>query len=216
MKPDDISLTERGFSFEKLSSIRSFAGRDRYCRQNLNRIGVGSARAVYELPDGKVLKLAKNAKGIAQNDVEGDYGLNSMYSNILSTLHDVNDDGYWVVADKYEKVSQKELLAHLKVTSEELESLSLAINNYTSGRDMDRLHRFSHHYSSEGDQPNMLIFKMIEMTVNFDMMGGDFTRASSWGRRGDELKIIDYGLTKAVYQNHYERKPESPGYGCLY
>jgi len=214
MDREDVTLEERGFSFDKLSSIRSYAGRDRYCRQNLNRLGVGSARAVYELPDGKVLKLAKNAKGIAQNDVEGDYGLNQMYGEILSKLHDSHEDGYWIVADKHEKITQKELNAYLNITEQQLEALAKAINDYTSGRNMDTLMQVQSVYSMEGNMPNGILDKLIEMTVNFDMMGGDFTRASSWGRHGDEIKLIDYGLTKAVFQEHYERK--SPSYGYRY
>lgn len=49
----------------ELQNIRSFAGKIRLADQNLSRIGSGTGRAVYDVDGEKVLKLAKNPKGIA-------------------------------------------------------------------------------------------------------------------------------------------------------
>ena len=61
---------------KELNNINSFANRIKYADNNLTRIGGGSGRIVYELNDTKVLKLAKNQKGVAQNNVEFDLGKN--------------------------------------------------------------------------------------------------------------------------------------------
>lgn len=37
-----------------------------------NPIGNGSSRMVFQISDERVLKVAKNAKGIAQNEAEGE------------------------------------------------------------------------------------------------------------------------------------------------
>lgn len=59
------------FSFEKLSSINSFRGRITYCKQHLGEpVGTGSSRMAFQMSDDKVLKLAWNNKGIAQNTNE--------------------------------------------------------------------------------------------------------------------------------------------------
>ena len=61
------------FSFDELSSIKALSKRVLYCKQHLgNPIGNGSSRMVFQIDDEKVLKLAKNRKGLAQNNVEAD------------------------------------------------------------------------------------------------------------------------------------------------
>lgn len=53
------------FNFVELDSMRTFAERKRYCEERLQQIGVGSSRIAYKVDNEKVLKLAKNKKGIA-------------------------------------------------------------------------------------------------------------------------------------------------------
>ena len=54
------------FSLDDLDNIKSLYGRSRYCREHIGLpIGQGSSRDVYQLDDDKVLKLARNEKGVA-------------------------------------------------------------------------------------------------------------------------------------------------------
>ena len=61
------------WNVEEFSKLKSFNQRIQYCEKNLTRISSGSSRIAYKIDDTKVLKLAKNKKGIAQNNVEIDY-----------------------------------------------------------------------------------------------------------------------------------------------
>lgn len=54
------------FNMEEFKSISRFASRIKYCETHLQRISSGSGRIVYKIDDEKVLKLAKNPKGVAQ------------------------------------------------------------------------------------------------------------------------------------------------------
>lgn len=70
-----------GFSFDELKNIGTFSGRMRYCKEKLGfPIGSGSSRVCFQLDDDRILKLARNEKGIAQNEVEGriDYYLDGL------------------------------------------------------------------------------------------------------------------------------------------
>src|ERR1700749_760360 len=62
---------------KNMSQLKTFTARLKYCKEHFQRLGAGSSRIVFLLPDGKVLKLAKNAKGLAQNNVESDYVLSA-------------------------------------------------------------------------------------------------------------------------------------------
>jgi hypothetical protein len=58
-----------------------------YALERAAKIGTGSSRVVFEIEyEGRptVLKIAKNAKGLAQNEKEGDYGLYRMYPTITT------------------------------------------------------------------------------------------------------------------------------------
>lgn len=80
------------FSFDMLKSIRSLRGRLKYCKKHLGLpLGKGSSRICFQLDDDRILKLAINNKGIAQNEVEGrpDWYLDAM--DIKPTVFDETD-----------------------------------------------------------------------------------------------------------------------------
>lgn len=95
-----------GFSFDELNKLTSFAARQRYCRQHLKRIGSGSSRVVFLVDDEKVLKLAKNPKGIAQNEREA--GFHDSDIGLFAKTFEVADDSTWIEMEAAKKVTQKE------------------------------------------------------------------------------------------------------------
>ena len=91
------------FTMEELKKLNSFAQRIRYCNQHLNKINSGSGRIIYQIDDKKVLKLAKNRKGIAQNSVEAE-GYIQNY-DIVSKVFDTDDDDTFVEMELARKVT---------------------------------------------------------------------------------------------------------------
>lgn len=86
------------FSLEELSSIGNYNRRVKYCREHLGMpIGKGSSRIVFQMDDEKVLKLAFNEKGVAQNDVEFDWGAQNY--GVMPKLYDKDDDDAWIVTE---------------------------------------------------------------------------------------------------------------------
>ena len=61
------------FDLETFKKIPTFKGRTQYVAERLPKLGAGSSRIVYKIDDGTVLKLAKNQKGLAQNNLEIEY-----------------------------------------------------------------------------------------------------------------------------------------------
>ena len=82
------------FDIQQFKQIRSFAEKIRYCDSRLIKLGSGSGRIVYQIDDEKVLKLAKNAKGIAQNAVEAE-GYIQNYS-IAARVFETDDNDSFV------------------------------------------------------------------------------------------------------------------------
>ena len=89
------------FSFEELKSIKSFNGRFDYCLKTLGPTqGRGSSRVVFQLSDDKVLKLALNQKGIAQNEAECDWGVQS-YDVVPEIFNESDTDNYYFLVSEY-------------------------------------------------------------------------------------------------------------------
>ena len=86
----------------------SFAKKVQYCKQHFgNPIGNGSARMVFNVGDGKVLKLAKNKKGLAQNMVEiqssNDYYYGDMYPQVFEAD---NENGTYIISEFAERAKK--------------------------------------------------------------------------------------------------------------
>ena len=90
-------------------NINSYAGRMRYADEKLPRIGSGTGRRVYDIDGEKVLKLAMNAKGVAQNSVEAGAGYYRDTQHIVTEVFDSADDDTWLIAEKAKKVTKKRI-----------------------------------------------------------------------------------------------------------
>ena len=117
-----------GFSFDYLISLSSFQKRIEYCKQMLgNPIGNGSSRMVFQISDERVLKVAKNKKGIAQNEAEGEYG--KQQYNIFPELFNV-DDNYIFLETEFVLPCQKEDFPQvLGITFEEFQEFIKCVYN---------------------------------------------------------------------------------------
>ena len=108
-EPDISDINEAAmpqFNLQTLSSIKSFAGKLKYCKQMLGpTFGSGSSRIIFEIDDNKVLKLAKNQKGLAQNEFEDD---TSRYSDIVVKVFDCADDYSWLVEENCIPAKEKD------------------------------------------------------------------------------------------------------------
>lgn len=95
------SLTEAmspEFSFKRLMEFEYFDEVYNYCVENLGEpIGEGSSRAVFQMNDHLVLKVAMNNKGLGQNKAEFDND-DTRYK-ILPSIHGHDSDFRWIVSD---------------------------------------------------------------------------------------------------------------------
>lgn len=90
---EDYPLT---FNMEHFKTLRSFNQRIQYCEQNLQRISSGTSRIVYKIDNEKVLKLAKNSKGLAQNEVEAGYSKYNDLEDLVARTFDYDEKNLWV------------------------------------------------------------------------------------------------------------------------
>lgn len=181
----------------------SFAKKIRYCDEHLVKIKSGSGRTVYKFED-KVIKVAKNNKGIAQNEVENDF-VNFDY-DILTKIYtydyidEINDNGYITIAEYADKITTKKFK---ELTGVDINVIYDYLSYYF---DHTRSKRLSKDEVSVLDK-NVWLSELLDICGTIDLLIGDLDRVSSYGivkRNGKEIVVlVDYGLTNDVYREYY-------------
>lgn len=190
------------FSFKELEDIRSYSGKLKYAEKHLQKLASGSARVVYKVDDDKVLKIAKNKKGLAQNQVEAQ-GYLQQYE-IVAKIFDTDDDDYWIEMEYAKKITPSNFRDLTGVDLKELNTFLL-------------LTRMENKFPEQGyrvganRKEKMKNIEFVNQLMKFirdnNMESGDFGRISSWGkviRNGfEQVVLVDYGLTNSVYEDYY-------------
>lgn len=202
------------FNLEEFSRIPTFSGRKKYCDERLQKIGTGSSRIVYRVDDEKALKIAKNKKGIAQNEHEADWGRNNY--DIFAKIYEADENNYtWIemeLASKIKPSDFKRLVdvswAEVCLTIEYIYDIYKPNKNpyYVKRYNSDLMEKFMNEevYSEK----NEFLFNLYGYMTDYQpMMINDWTRIANWGiveRNGQELPvIIDDGLDELIYKTYY-------------
>lgn len=195
----------QSFDMEYFKTLNSFRSRVQYCQQHLTRISSGSARIVYKIDDDKVLKLAKNTKGIAQNEVEIANGDDSYIDNIIPNVYDSHPDSLWLEAEYCKKISPKRF--------HELTEISF--------NDFSNIMQYEYNKRRLSSKPknyddlieNEFLMNMIDFMLNYSAGVGDLIRISSYGENSsNEVLLVDSGLNENVYKKYYSRSRFNENY----
>jgi len=95
-----ISEVLRKFNFAQFKTLGSPNLRIDYAKQNLPEMGYGSSRAVFALSGGKVLKIAINKAGLAQNRAEYDIFRDPRTKGVVTAIFDWDKTAFsWLVSE---------------------------------------------------------------------------------------------------------------------
>jgi tRNA nucleotidyltransferase/poly(A) polymerase/2'-5' RNA ligase len=189
----------------ELIKINSFAGKKKYIDNYLQSVGSGTGRAVYDIDGNYVLKLAKNPKGIAQNEAEAGAGSYNDTEHIVAKVIDEADDYSWLISEKGKKVTENRIKQITGIPS--LLKLYHFLRNYeliVKGKK-----EFSQLTKEENDffWENEFSSNLADFVVNYNQSSGDMGRPSTYGevlRNGQpSIVLTDYGLNDEVYDTHY-------------
>ena len=198
-------LNESNFDIKEFEKINSFIARKRYADEYLRKIGAGSSRIVYETPDGKVLKLAKNPKGIAQNEYECGLGNDYYAADYITEIFDCDPNNLWILSEKAKKLTPTRFK---QLTGVPIDGLNTFLHNmYAKNNPSKRMHVFGG-VDNNFYLENEFAKGIIEFMLTYDMPAGDLGRLSSYGeviRDGQpDVVLVDYGLSQDVYSSYYE------------
>ena len=174
--------------------------------------GIGSSRKVYDLGD-KVLKLAYNQTGIAQNTMEARI---QDSSPLFATIFDMHPKAIWILSEKITpfKPGEWEIVTGLPYNLIKDTDLRPLFYRLT----LDGLEQLRIRLDLEDDAVELLK-QIIQTRGLHDLIKGDLFDPAHWGRAPDgSIKVFDYGLDTSLYESHYDPstgflRSEPAGYG---
>ena len=202
------------FSLQELSNIRSFKNRYQYCLQNLGKPqGRGSSRVIFQLDDEKILKLAYNRKGVAQNQAEYDGFLDSL--GVVPHTYDSDDNGLWLVSEYVLPAKEQDFQHCLNMSFEEFKKF-IASDwawrlDYTKAKngEYNWVGIYSYDEYVEILENNEDLNPFDEYIGSYQPPLGDLLRLVNYGmtmRDGyPTIVLLDAGLSEEVWNNYYKQ-----------
>lgn len=176
---------------------------------NFLPLSSGSARKVYANKDlNLVIKVSKNLKGIAQNQQEinlsNDYYISNEVNKVIEYFETNNQSfiicelGQKVTASKFESIFGVKFNDILDLLNYFYKSNVLCLNYLSRPAILDK-------YSNGtlSDDLNDLISSIENLIGTYEIV--DSHVKSSYAFFGNELKLIDYGCTREILKEYYNR-----------
>jgi len=190
-----------------------------YVLANSSKLGVGSSRVVTSIMyQGRptALKIAKNRKGLAQNEAELEI-VTDGYAKGMGIIIPVidwdkeNDPPRWLQFEMANKATEKQLCSLMKCTS--LYDLCLLADIMTgatkdpTGREADKIMQRIKDagYVSQEDEDTFYEYanQLGELANSFSIQVQDFNTHKNWGIYKGKPVVIDIGFTSGVSSAHY-------------
>jgi len=175
-----------------------YAKLKRHASMWFEKMAQGSSRDVYDAGD-YVIKVAKNVKGIAQNEVESNLYNDGYAPSFLAEIIYTASDNSFLIMEKCKKVTRDSFKSKAGFSLKYLfEYLIYTIHGNYSFEQIE--------LSDESDEFLSDIHKYVT-SFGVDKSYTDLERPSSWGiNRNGDLVLIDYGLNNDVAQKHYNNR----------
>ncbi len=186
----------------------SFKFQLQYALERAKRIGGGSSRVAFMIPykgRNTVLKIAKNKKGLYQNEFEAEVLTDGMVTNYDITIPIIDYDEKsklprWIHTEFAGKAKKSDFIKQIDATIEDLigyatNSISrkrFAYEQFTTKEKIDKM-----------DPNNPIIYHFVDLMADFNFNPSEFSRVSNWGIYKNKLVIIDVGANNDILSTHY-------------
>jgi len=195
-------LAESKFNFANLDSLETFEEKIKYCKENLNQIGKGSSRLVFNLSKNSVLKLAWNEKGLQQNQLESSDQIHKLFGDLVPALKRKckGAEIYWIVMEKAKPVDEEtfEKISKIPFKTFQKAMKEMKLVNYKEKKDVSE-------ETKELLKTSHFLDLVQDLTFSLGLLVGDVIKTSSWGTIGNRLVILDVGLSKIIFNSLYKK-----------
>lgn len=187
------------FDLERFKSLPNEAIMQAYAMNYLEALGQGSSRIVFVLTSRKVLKLARNPKGVAQNSAELQVYTDPATADMAANIYDADEDGKWLVSDLVKPLTDPAEFKKLTGVDwqEFTEDLVSTVSAFARKTGLE-LRKSAPEFTKK-------VHRMAEKGSN-KLKLGDLTVLDHWGKTPDgRVVILDYGFTEDVAKQHYSK-----------
>lgn len=181
----------------------SFAKRLKYAQERAQKIGTGSSRVAFVIPyNGRetVLKIAKNEKGMAQNEFEAqrleDWYIQKIGLFIpLIDYDEENNRPTWIHTEKAEKCRAADFKKACGGTPGDLVAYAQKVigQRVGWGGNADKI-----------DGELEFVQNFVDYAGNYGDPIGDLGRLVNWGMFNGSPVILDVGLSHDVFDKYYK------------
>ena len=196
------------WNIDEFKKLNSFNQRIQYCERNLQRISSGTSRIVYKIDDAKVLKLAKNKKGLAQNEIEVGFSKDYMWDGIVAKVFNYDNNDLWIEMELARKVNPKKFFELVGFTFDDYCKAILFHAEEQKPKSKYSIQLTKPNNYQEMWDDNEFMYSIFDIIGSYDFPAGDLCKLNSYGlvnRNGhDDIVLIDYGLTNDVYDSYYK------------
>lgn len=200
------------FSFDTLKSLKTFKDRKNYCDKYLGfNVGSGSSRLVYQLDDEKVLKLAKNEKGIAQNEQEYYFGQDKFVDvtpHVFKEMCDL-DNFTFIVSEYVLPAKEKDFMELYGINFNTFISVINTVGTWYGKRSYFGAQVLSDEEMEHLQDENPDIQEFVDYVSNYRPPIGDMLRLANYGmvmREGSpQIVLLDSGLSDEIYNKYYKK-----------
>lgn len=193
---------------DDLKPLTSFLKRINHNRKNLGRsIGSGSSRVVWLLDNNKVIKLAKNKKGIAQNEVEVNTSDDYYIGDIFPKVFEYDKEGYnWIVSECCPRAKESDVL---EITGLKYASFAYLCRKLSAYYDNIQRRNYGLINDDEEEKLRNAAPMFYNYIVNYQPIVNEIVSLRNLGvatrPEGKELVIIDSGLDENVWKEFYKK-----------
>jgi hypothetical protein len=189
------------FDMKEFKSLPNESIMQAYAMNYLEPLGQGSSRIAFVLSSKKVLKIARNEKGIAQNKAEVEVYTEPATADVAAGIYDADNEGKWVISDLVKPItSMNEFKSLTGVDWQEfVQDLTASVSAFARKSKMP-LPSGAHEFTKK-------VYDMAEKGSN-RLKLADLTVLDHWGKTPDgRAVILDYGYTEDVATKHYSKTP---------
>lgn len=144
-----------------------------YDLSQAKKIGSGRDRTVYELPDGKLIKIAKNPNGLLQNDSAGDY----LVKDITPKL--------------YEKGNDYIIVENVEYNTKKIRPMINELQKFNSTEFMEKNSELQELFNRLDEKYNTTSYSCL---MNYNLAWQDFIRIKNWGWKDNRPVLLDEGV----------------------
>lgn len=198
---NDIDRDDKKYFGSKfnMSVFKKFSDRKTmldYASALLDKLGTGSSRTTFLLSSKRVLKVARNDAGIAQNNVEIAVATDPKTSEFVTQIYQSADDGMWIVSDVVRAMSINEFNTMIGCKPSDVLRFLRSVKAHGLKKMID--------YA-----PSKFAIKLAHMMIDSGLEYIDLITNNHWGFTADgKAVILDYGFNSEVDEKYYSAGTE--------